>query len=85
MKFLPSQLLFLLQDRRARRNIRSLLEFTLFLIPLVVIYSYLFHVIMAPEGRDFSIITGFYWTLAVMSTLGFGDITFNSDLGRFFS
>ena len=85
MKFLPSQLLFLLQDRRARRNIRSLCEFTLFLIMLVVIFSYLFHVIMAHEGRDFSIITGFYWTLTVMSTLGFGDITFHSDLGRFFS
>ena len=85
MKFLPSQFFFLLQDRRARRNIRSLVEFTLFLIVLVVIYSYLFHVIMAHEGRDFSTITGFYWTLTVMSTLGFGDITFHSDLGRFFS
>ena len=85
MKFLPSQFFFLLQDRRARRNIRSLVEFTVFLIVLVVIYSYLFHVIMAHEGRDFSTITGFYWTLTVMSTLGFGDITFHSDLGRFFS
>lgn len=85
MKFLPSQLIFLLQDRRARRNIRSLGEFTLFLVVLVVVYSYLFHVIMAHEGRDFSTITGFYWTLTVMSTLGFGDITFHSDLGRFFS
>ncbi|WP_302580090.1 TrkA family potassium uptake protein, partial [uncultured Desulfovibrio sp.] len=26
-----------------------------------------------------------YWTLTVMSTLGFGDITFTSDLGRMFS
>ncbi|MEB2779717.1 NAD-binding protein [Algoriphagus sp. C2-6-M1] len=29
--------------------------------------------------------TGFYWTLTVMSTLGFGDITFHSELGRLFS
>lgn len=29
--------------------------------------------------------TGFYWTLVVMSTLGFGDITFTSDIGRAFS
>jgi Trk K+ transport system NAD-binding subunit len=85
MKFLPAQFVFLLQDRRARRNIRSLAEFAFFLIVLVVVYSYLFHVIMAHEGRDFSTITGFYWTLTVMSTLGFGDITFHSDLGRFFS
>jgi len=29
--------------------------------------------------------TGIYWALTVMSTLGFGDITFESDLGRVFS
>jgi Trk K+ transport system NAD-binding subunit len=40
---------------------------------------------MEYEGRQYSWITGFYWTLTVMSTLGFGDITFTSDLGRFFS
>ena len=40
---------------------------------------------MAYEGQTHSWITGLYWTLTVMSTLGFGDITFTSDLGRFFS
>jgi Trk K+ transport system NAD-binding subunit len=40
---------------------------------------------MAAEGRDFSALTGLYWTLTVMSTLGFGDITFTSDAGRMFS
>ncbi len=40
---------------------------------------------MEYEGRDYSWITGLYWTLTVMSTLGFGDITFYSDLGRGFS
>ena len=40
---------------------------------------------MAAEGHDYSWVTGFYWTLTVMSTLGFGDITFHSDLGRIFS
>jgi len=37
------------------------------------------------EEKEFSWITGFYWTLTVMSTLGFGDITFASDLGKAFS
>jgi Trk K+ transport system NAD-binding subunit len=37
------------------------------------------------EGRYHSWITGIYWTLTVMTTLGFGDITFTSDSGRFFS
>jgi Trk K+ transport system NAD-binding subunit len=40
---------------------------------------------MVYEGMDFSWITGFYWTLTVMSTLGFGDITFTTDLGLLFT
>jgi Trk K+ transport system NAD-binding subunit/lipoprotein signal peptidase len=85
MKFLPAQILFLLQNKRAQRNIRGMCEFLLALAVLVTIYSILFHILMAQEGRDYSIVTGFYWTLTVMSTLGFGDITFHSDLGRAFS
>src|SRR5699024_8656688 len=37
------------------------------------------------EGQSHSWITGFYWTFTVMTTLGFGDITFTSDIGRAFS
>ncbi|MFP4316183.1 MAG: potassium channel family protein [Desulfovibrionales bacterium] len=85
MKFLPSQLMFLLRDRRARRNIRSLSEFLVVLLALITVYSIIFHILMEREGQDFSWVTGFYWTLTVMSTLGFGDITFTSDLGRLFS
>ncbi|MGI6657681.1 MAG: potassium channel family protein [Desulfobulbus sp.] len=85
MKYLPSQLLLLLEDHRSRQNIHSLVRFALFLVVLVTIYSVLFHLIMAHEQRDYSAITGLYWTLTVMSTLGFGDITFESDLGRGFS
>lgn len=52
---------------------------------VILLYSVLFHYIMEYEGQYHSWITGFYWTLTVMSTLGFGDITFTSDLGRAFS
>lgn len=85
MKFIPSQLAFFLQGRTTRRNVSALLRFLSTLLGLVTLYSVLFHYIMEVEGRSFSWITGFYWTLTVMSTLGFGDITFNSDLGRAFS
>jgi hypothetical protein len=37
------------------------------------------------QGEQYSWITGVYWTLTVMTTLGFGDITFTSDTGRAFS
>ena len=85
MKFFTSQLAFFLKRAPTRRNIRLLLRFLVALVALVVIYSVLFHVLMVYEGQDHSWVTGFYWTLTVMSTLGFGDITFKSDLGRIFS
>jgi len=52
---------------------------------MIGVYSVLFHVLMQQEGQEHTWITGVYWTLTVMSTLGFGDITFHTDLGRIFS
>ena len=85
MKTIPVHLVTLLNSRQSQRNLRLLAQFGATLASLVVVYSVLFHWIMAFEGQDHSWMTGFYWTLTVMSTLGFGDITFASDLGRFFS
>ncbi|MBD3170314.1 MAG: potassium channel protein [candidate division Zixibacteria bacterium] len=85
MKFLPSQVLYFIRSRTTKRNSKLLFKFLLGLTMLVVIYSVLFHFIMLFEEKEFSWITGFYWTLTVMSTLGFGDITFTSDLGKAFS
>ncbi|MBW2294473.1 MAG: NAD-binding protein [Deltaproteobacteria bacterium] len=55
------------------------------LVASIGVFSILFQVIMVYEGQQHSWLTGLYWTLTVMSTLGFGDITFASDLGRAFS
>ncbi len=85
MKFLVSQLIHFATHRSSRVNIVALLRFAGLLVGLILVYSLLFHVIMEYEGRTESWITGVYWTLTVMSTLGFGDITFESDLGRVFS
>lgn len=85
MKFLVSQLLAYASNRADRVRLMALLRFLGILAGLVTVYSILFHYIMAYEGRTESWVTGFYWTLTVMSTLGFGDITFESDLGKIFS
>ena len=50
-----------------------------------VLYSVFFHYIALHEGQEHSWLTGFYWVLVTMSTLGFGDIVFHTDLGRLFS
>lgn len=64
---------------------RLLAKFFVFLAAMITLYSVLFHVLMLYEGREFSWVTGFYWALTVMSTLGFGDITFTTDLGLIFT
>lgn len=85
MKFLPSQLMYLLSEPEMRRNMGALLKYLVSLTATIVLFSIVFHVIMVYEGQTHSWLTGLYWTLTVMSTLGFGDITFQSDLGRAFS
>ena len=85
MKYLPAMLGYFLQDRTTKRNFAQLAKFFVFLAGIVIIYSILFHIIMLFEGRHYSWVTGFYWTLTVMSTLGFGDITFKTDLGLLFT
>jgi len=85
MKFIASQILYFTRSRTTKRNFKQLFKFLVALTLLVVTYSVLFHFIMQYEDKEFSWITGFYWTLTVMSTLGFGDITFESDLGKAFS
>lgn len=85
MKFIPSQVLYFFQNKSAQRNLTALGKFFGFLVAIVALYSSLFHVIMLYEGRDYSWVTGIYWTLTVMSTLGFGDITFHTDLGLTFT
>ncbi|MBU8910785.1 MAG: NAD-binding protein [Desulfobacterales bacterium] len=78
-------MLYFTRSRTTKRNFKLLFKFLLALAVLVTIYSVLFHFIMLFEEKEFSWITGFYWTLTVMSTLGFGDITFTSDLGKAFT
>jgi Trk K+ transport system NAD-binding subunit len=85
MKYIISQFTYFFRNKTTKRNIFLLLKFFLILVLIITTYSILFHVLMLFEGKEFSWFTGFYWTLTVMSTLGFGDITFTSDIGLIFS
>jgi hypothetical protein len=72
-------------ETKLRRQLAPFVSYVVVVVAVVLLYGWLFHVIMAWEGQDHSWFTGVYWVLTVMSTLGFGDITFESDLGRAFS
>jgi len=86
MKYLVSQLTYFFQEPEVRKNVGALVKYLLFLAGVILAFTVIFHLLMVHvEKQQHSWLTGFYWTLTVMSTLGFGDITFHSDIGRAFS
>ena len=76
MKSLIAVIAAFQEDRKSRANLKTLLRLLGLMAVLVLVYSVLFHVLMVHEGQKHSWLTGVYWTFTVMTTLGFGDITF---------
>ena len=86
MKVFPAEIATLLSSQTHQRpRMGTLFRFLGFLMVMIVVYASIFHYLMAREGQDHNWVTSFYWVLTVMSTLGFGDITFHTDIGRLFS
>lgn len=57
------------------------------IISLVATYSIIFMVLMNYEhqGQNANLIVAIYWVVATITTLGYGDIVFQSPTGRLFS
>ena len=85
MKALTSVITAFKESGTSGYNFKALAKLVLILLVLISVFSVTFHILMENEGQSHSWATGVYWTLTVMSTLGFGDITFESDAGRIFS
>lgn len=85
MKTFGTHLANLMHNEEIKRNLPTLMKFVALIAAVVVLFTILFHFIMLYEGQNHSWISGLYWVMVVMSTLGFGDITFQTDVGRLFS
>ena len=74
-------------ETSSRRNISQLMKLIIIVMVFVLISSSVFHVLMKTEGRseNYHWFDGFYWTMVTMSTLGYGEITFNEWPGKLFS
>ena len=69
-----------------RERIGTLIRFGVFLVCVVALFTMTFQAIMwEVEDQAHSWVTALYWTVVTMSTVGFGDIVFESDVGRLFS
>jgi voltage-gated potassium channel len=85
MKFAAAMLAMLAAPLSGGKG-RAIVRLGLVFLGAVLLFAAGFQVIMtAVEGRDFTWLTAVYWTLVTMTTLGFGDIVFESDAGRMYS
>ncbi len=88
MKLLPSAIYSLANGKSTgRRNLSQLLKLILIVLVFVLLSSAVFHLLMEREDRggNFEWFDGIYWTMVTMTTLGYGEITFQSGLGKLFS
>lgn len=64
------------------RSRRKILVFLFTLLTIVVIFAALIYVVEGPEHGFTSIPAAMYWAIVTMATVGFGDITPGTPLGR---
>lgn len=64
---------------------RKILIFMSFVMMVVLIMGTVMYVVEGPDNGFTSIPTAMYWAVTTMTTVGFGDITPKTDLGRLIS
>jgi voltage-gated potassium channel len=69
--------------RALRASRRKILVFLSFVLLVVMIMGTLMYVVEGPENGFTSIPVGVYWAITTLTTVGFGDVTPKTDLGRF--
>ena len=62
---------------------RKILVFLSFVLMVVLVMGTLMYVVEGPQNGFTSIPVGIYWAVVTMTTVGYGDVTPHTDIGRF--
>ena len=74
---------FSLLYQALRNSRRKIAVFLAFVLLLTTVMGALMYVVEGPENGFTSIPIGVYWAITTLTTVGFGDVTPHTDLGRF--
>ena len=69
--------------RALRNSRRKIAVFLAFVLLVTMIMGTLMYVVEGPDNGFTSIPVGVYWAITTLTTVGFGDVTPKTDLGRF--
>ena len=65
-----------------RRSIPKIIVFLIFIVIASTIFSSVMYIVEGPENGFTDIPTSLYWTIVTMTTVGYGDITPATPLGK---
>jgi len=69
--------------RALRASRHKIFVFLFFVVIVVLVIGTLMYVVEGPKNGFTSIPMGVYWAITTMTTVGFGDVTPQTDIGRF--
>jgi len=74
---------YVLLGRALRASARKVMVFLSVVLLIVLVMGTIMYVVEGPANGFTSIPTGVYWAISTIATVGFGDITPHTPLGRF--
>ncbi|KAA0892831.1 ion transporter [Pusillimonas sp. ANT_WB101] len=74
---------YVMLGRALRASARKILVFLSVVLSIVLVMGTIMYVVEGPTRGFISIPAGVYWAITTLSTVGFGDITPQTGLGRF--
>lgn len=79
-------LIWMSEQHRDDGILKNFLAYLFVFLIVIIIHSFVFgYIYLTETGDDVGLVTGIYWTVMTMTTVGYGDIVLTSSIGQLYS